>query len=532
MHQTGTRNEQHGIEAIGLAGTGKVFWNLAEAALCERSIARGESHMSAFGALVADSGAPAGRSPEDRFIVRDEASEADVWWDNVNALSRETFEQLKADALAHAGGRTLFAQDLEAGADPAFRTPVRVFTEHAWQALFIRDLLHRPDSAELATFVPELTVLCLPSFRAEPDRHGVRSRTVIACDLTGGLVLIGGTQHAGEMAKAIFSVLTYTLPARGVLPLHAAANMGEAGDVALFIGESGAGKTALAADATRLLIGDDETGWSRTGVFNVENGCCVRTQGLAAAEPALAAAAQQFGAVLENVALDGDTRLPMFDAPARAEGARAVFPLAALAHAAPEARGAAPRHLFLLVQDPHGVLPPLARLTPAQALYHFLSGYTAGPTDAAEPEVRFSAGFSGSLLLRHPSTYGRQLRELIGARDVECWIVNTGWTGGKAGTGRRMPIEVTRHLVAAVLEDRLMEAEWRTDPHFGFAVPMAVEGVDSRLLDPARGWASRMDYAMTARRLVSLFSDNFARFENAVDDEIRHAQPGMAIAAE
>ena len=537
MHQSGTRNEQHGIEAVGLEGIGKVFWNLAEAPLYERSIARGETRLTASGALAAETGPHTGRSPADRFIVRDEASEENIWWDNANALSREQFEALKTDFLAHAGTRTLFAQDLDAGADPAHRVGVRVYTEHAWHALFMRNMLRPPAREALAGFVPQLTVLCVPSFRAEPEKHGVRSPTVIACDFTAGLVLIGGTLYAGEMKKAVFSYLNYTLPERGVLPMHCSANADDAGDVALFFGLSGTGKTTLSADASRALIGDDEHGWSAEGIFNIEGGCYAKTIRLSPdAEPAIYAAAQRFGTVLENVVLDTDSRVPDFDDAALAEHARAAYPLAFIEGARTEGRAGMPKTIVMLTCDAFGVMPPIARLTPAQAMYHFLSGYTAkvAGTEAGlgEPEATFSACFGAPFMPRHPAVYGRLLRERIAAHEVDCWLVNTGWTGGKAGTGRRMPIEVTRALLAAALDGSLRDAETRTDPHFGFAVPTKVEGIDPRLLDPARNWSSRMDYAMTARRLVSMFADNFARFEDAIDDEVRHAQPGMAIAAE
>ena len=537
MHQSGTRNDHHGIEAIGLSGIGKVFWNLTEAPLHERSVARGETRLSAFGALAAETGPHTGRSPADRFIVRDEATEETIWWDNANALSREHFETLKTDFLSYAGSRTLFAQDLDAGADPAHRVGVRVYAEHAWHALFIRTMLRRPEREALAGFVPQLTVLCVPSFKADPQKHGVRSPTVIACDFSNGLVLIGGTLYAGEMKKSVFSYLNYVLPEQGVLPMHCSANAGGAGDVALFFGLSGTGKTTLSADPARALIGDDEHGWSEDGVFNVEGGCYAKTIRLSAqAEPAIFAATQRFGTVLENVVLDAESRIPDFDDASLAENARAAYPLGFITGARIDGRGGVPKTIIMLTCDAFGVMPPIARLTSAQAMYHFLSGYTAkvAGTEAGlgEPQATFSACFGAPFMPRHPAVYGRLLRGLVTRHEVDCWLVNTGWTGGKAGTGQRMPIEVTRRLVSAALDGSLREAETRTDPHFGFAVPTAVDGIEPRLLDPARNWASRMDYAMTARRLVGMFADNFARFEGAVDDEVRHAQPGMAMAAE
>ncbi|MDF2618844.1 MAG: phosphoenolpyruvate carboxykinase [Xanthobacteraceae bacterium] len=537
MNQTGTRNEDHGAEAIGLSGTGRVFWNLSEPVLCERAVARGEARLSVDGALVAVTAPHTGRSPDDRYIVREEATEETIWWDNANALSRENFETLKTDLLAYAGGRTLFAQDLDAGADPAQRIGVRVFTEHAWHALFIRTMLRAPEAATLAGFMPQLTLICVPGFKADPERHGVRSTTVIACDFAQGLVLIGGTLYAGEMKKSVFSYLNYTLPERGVLPMHCSANTGKDGDAAVFFGLSGTGKTTLSADPERALIGDDEHGWSESGIFNIEGGCYAKTIRLSAeAEPAIYAASRRFGTVLENVVLDGETRAPDFDDGSLAENARSAYPLDFIPNARADGRGGIPKNVVMLTCDAFGVMPPLARLTPAQAMYHFLSGYTAkvAGTEAgvSEPKATFSTCFGAPFMPRHPSVYGNLLRDKIAKHGTECWLVNTGWIGGRAGIGNRIPIETTRRLLEAALSDELAEVEFRTDPHFGFAVPVAVEGVDARVLDPARNWPTRIDHAMTARKLVGMFSANFARFEKAVDDEVRAAQPGMAIAAE
>ena len=537
MNQTGTRNEDHGVEAIGLDGTGRVFWNLGEAALLERAVARAEGRLSDTGALVAATAPPAAPGPDDRYIVRDAASEDGVWWDGVNALERDRFERLKADMLAHAGGRTLFAQDLHAGTGPGRRVNVRVLSEHAWHALFVRNMLFRPEAAELLGFVPELTILCTPGFRAEPETHGVRSSTVVAVDLARGLVLIAGTLHAGEITASLFAWLAHALPDRGLLPLAGAASVGAAGDVAVFLGRPGTGTTALAADPARTLIADGAHIWSADGIGAVAGGSHARTRGLSPdAAPALYAAVRRFGSVMENVALDPDSRAPDFDDAAPAGDARAAFPLSFLAGARAEGNAGAPKHIFLLAGDAFGVLPPIARLTPAQALYHYLSGYGATPegTEAGGemPRATFCAGGAPAVLPRHPSVYGGLLRDLLARHAPSCWLVNTGWIGGRAGIGQRVPLALTRRLVEAALSGALDGAEFRTDPNFGFAVPTGIEGVDPRLLDPARNWPTRIDYSMTARRLVGLFSANFARFEKAVDEEVRAAQPGLAIAAE
>ncbi|MCS0495332.1 phosphoenolpyruvate carboxykinase (ATP) [Ancylobacter sp. MQZ15Z-1] len=540
MHQTGIRNQDHDAAASGLAGPGKVFWNLTESVLYERAVARGEARLTATGALAAEPAPQSGRGPVHRCVVRDEASEESIAWDGTEALSREHFEALKEDILAHAAGRTLFAQDLHAGADPARRIDVRVYTEHAWQSLFARNMLRQPEHEELLAFAPQLTLLCAPGFRIEAERHGVSENAVVAGDLAAGLVLIAGTLDAGEIRQAIVDYVAYLLAERGVLPLEGAANVGEAGDVALFLGLSGTGKSVLTADPARRLIGDGAIGWSPEGVFNLEGGCYGRiadtsiTHAFDAGEPAIAAAAQRFGTVLENVPLDPDTRVP--DLHAHPQDARAACPLAFIAHADASGRAGTPRALFMLTCDTFGVMPPIARLTPAQAMYHFLSGYSGqvaeGPNGAGEPQALFHAGFAASFAPRQPSLHGQMLGNLIAEHDIACWLVNNGWTGGRAGTGTRVPVETTLRLVAAALDGSLAEAEMRTDPYFGFAIPAAVEGVDARLLDPSRAWASRMDYAMTARRLVGMFTDNFTRFETAVDDEVRHAQPRLAIAAE
>jgi phosphoenolpyruvate carboxykinase (ATP) len=537
MQETGLRNPRLSTQSFGLEGPGMVFFNLTEAALYERSIARGEARLTADGALAAETGIHTGRSPRDRFIIRDEATENEIWWDNNNAISREQFDLLKQDFLAFAGTRSLFAQDLYGGADPAHRINVRVYCEHAWHALFIRTVLRRPDRAELEEFDPGFTILCLPSFRADPDRHGVRTETIIACDYTNGLVLIGGTSYAGEMKKSVFSYLNYLLPSKDVLPMHCSANVGDHGDSAVFFGLSGTGKTTLSADASRTLVGDDEHGWSDEGIFNFEGGCYAKTIHLSKkAEPEIYAAVTRFGAVLENVVIDTDTRLPNFDSAALAENARAAYPLDAVANASRTGRAAAPKNVVMLTCDAFGVMPPIAKLTPAEAMYHFLSGYTAKVAGTekgvSEPQATFSTCFGAPFMPRHPSVYGNMLRDLIILHDVDCWLVNTGWTGGKYGVGRRMPIEVTRRLLNAVLDGSLKDADFRTDPYFGFAVPTSLPGVEPHLLNPAKSWVDPAEFEETARKLVGMFAENFTRFETEVDDEVRDAQPRVAIAAE
>ncbi len=542
MENIGVVNSAAGAQTLGTDGTPgftgleRVYWNLEAAALSEEAVRRGEANFAAGGALLADTGAHTGRSPKDKFIVRDALTDASVWWDKNGAISPAQFDTLLDDFIAHANGKELFAQDLYAGADPAFRVRTRVYTEFAWHSQFIRNLLIRPDRRELAGFVPELTIIDLPSFRADPERHGVRSSTVIACDFSRRIVLIGGTSYAGEMKKSVFTYLNFTLPDQGVMPMHCSANVGEAGDPAVFFGLSGTGKTTLSADPARTLIGDDEHGWSSEGVFNFEGGCYAKTIRLSReAEPEIFATTSRFGTVLENVAVDPVTRVPDFDDASRTENTRCAYPLDFISNASPSGRAGTPKNIVMLTCDAFGVLPPIAKLTPAQAMYHFLSGYTAkvagtekGVTD---PEATFSTCFGAPFMPRHPSVYGNLLRDLIGRHGVDCWLVNTGWTGGKYGVGRRMPIRVTRRLLSAALDGSLNKADYRLDPYFGFAVPTSVPGVEPHILYPVKTWASKADFARTAAALVAMFRENFAAFESHVEPDVNAAGPRPLIAA-
>ncbi len=532
----GVFNPKVTIATAGVAAPAAVFYNLGEAELVESAIARGEAMLSAHGALVARTGQHTGRSAQDKFVVRDAQTEPQVWWDGNKAISVEAFDRLHADFLAHADGRDLFVQDLVGGADPANALPVRVVTELAWHSLFIRNLLIRPDRAELAAFVPQMTIIDLPSFRADPARHGCRTETVIAVDLTRRIVLIGGTTYAGEMKKSVFTALNYLLPQKGVMPMHCSANAGAAGDTAVFFGLSGTGKTTLSADARRTLIGDDEHGWGQDGVFNFEGGCYAKTIRLSAeAEPEIFATTRRFGTVLENVVLD-ESRVPDFDDGSLTENTRCAYPLHFIPNASATGRAPHPKNIVMLTADAFGVLPPIAKLTPAQAMYHFLSGYTAKVAGTekgvTEPQATFSTCFGAPFMPRHPAEYGDLLRDLIARHGVDCWLVNTGWTGGAYGTGRRMPIKATRALLAAALDGSLKTAEFRTDPHFGFAVPLAVDGVDASILDPRATWADGAAYDAQARKLVDMFIANFAKFEDHVDAGVMGAAPRTLIAAE
>ena len=536
MQETGIFNPATGVASIGLSNAGKVHYNLQAAELYEEALRRGEANLTADGALVAYTGQHTGRSPKDKFVVRDAATEPHVWWDNNKAITSEQFDALLADFQAQAAGRDLFVQDLHGGADPANVLPVRVVTEFAWHSLFIRNLLIRPAREALGSFVPRMTIIDLPSFKADPARHGARSETVIAIDLQRLIVLIGGTAYAGEMKKSVFTALNYMLPERGVMPMHCSANVGPDGDAAVFFGLSGTGKTTLSADASRTLVGDDEHGWGEDGIFNFEGGCYAKTIRLSPqAEPEIHATTRRFGTVLENVVLD-EHRQPDFDDGSLTENTRCAYPLDYIPNASATGRAPHPKNIVMLTADAFGVMPPIAKLTPAQAMYHFLSGYTAKVAGTergvTEPEATFSTCFGAPFMPRHPSEYGNLLRDLIARHGVDCWLVNTGWTGGAFGTGKRMPIKATRALLAAALDGSLNGAEFRTDPNFGFAVPVSVPGVDAAILDPRSTWADKAAYDAQARRLVGMFIDNFGKFETHVDASVKGAAPMLREAAE
>jgi phosphoenolpyruvate carboxykinase (ATP) len=532
----GIHNPAAGVESLGFRKLSRVFWNLQAPALYERSLAKGETRLAKGGALLAETGSHTGRSPKDKFVVRDSDTEGAIWWDNNGAITPDQFETLLSDFLDHAEGKELYAQDLYGGADPAYRIRTRVYTELAWHSLFIRNLLIRPEISELESYVPDLTIVDLPSFKADPARHGCRSQTIIACDFTRRLVLIGGTSYAGEMKKSVFTYLNYSLPARNVMPMHCSANVGPEEDSAVFFGLSGTGKTTLSADPSRTLLGDDEHGWGPNGIFNFEGGCYAKTIRLSAeAEPDIYATTHRFGTVLENVIIDPVTHVPDFDNASRTENTRCAYPLDFINHASESGRAGHPRNIVMLTCDAFGVLPPIAKLTGAEAMYHFLSGYTAKVAGTEkgvkDPEATFSTCFGAPFMPRHPSVYGNLLRELISRHHVDCWLVNTGWTGGKYGVGRRMPIRVTRRLLSAALDGSLGKADFRRDPYFGFAVPTSVPGVEPHILYPVKTWADKAAFAETARKLVHMFAENFQRFENHVDADVKAAAPVMSIAA-
>ncbi len=520
-----------GLEREGIR-TERVKWNLSTAALYEEAVRRDEGMLADEGPLVCRTGQHTGRSPNDKFLVREGSSEAHIAWGKVNRpLDAEHFDLLHRDLLASLEGRELYVQDCWAGADPAYRLPIRVINELAWHNLFARNLfIVDEDPAAAAAHVPEFTIVSSPSFLADPARHGTSSSTVIALNFARKLVLIAGTSYAGEMKKSIFSVLNYLLPLRGVLSMHCSANIGAAGDVALFFGLSGTGKTTLSSDPDRLLIGDDEHGWSDRGVFNFEGGCYAKTIRLSPeAEPQIFATTRRFGTVLENVVVDPETRHLDLDDDRYTENTRAAYPISFIDNAVPTGQGGHPRNVVMLTADAFGVLPPISRLTPEGAMYHFLSGYTAKVAGTergvTEPRATFSTCFGAPFLPLPPGRYATMLGERIAAHGARVWLVNTGWTGGPYGIGKRMRIAYTRAMIRAALAGALDEVEYQKHPVFNLLMPVACPNVPSSVLIPRSTWADQAAYDAQASKLARMFVDNFRTFEGEVSPAVRAAGP-------
>jgi phosphoenolpyruvate carboxykinase (ATP) len=529
----GRVNPLHLLEQHGISGVAVAHYNYVEAALVEAAVTRGEGRLGRGGAFLCTTGQFTGRSPKDKFVVRTPATEDTIWWENNAAMAPDAWARLKADMLAHVKDGELFVQDLYAGADPLHRLDVRVVTELAWHGLFIRHLLRRPPREELDTFTADWTIINLPSFKADPARHGCRTETVIALNFDERTVLIANTAYAGENKKAVFTVLNYLLPEKGVMPMHCSANHapGNPVDAAVFFGLSGTGKTTLSAAPDRVLIGDDEHGWSDRGIFNFEGGCYAKTIDLnPVAEPEIHATTHRFATVVENMVHDPETLELDFSNRSLTENTRCAYPLEAISNASPTGLGGPPRHVVMLTCDAFGVLPPIARLTPAQAMYHFLSGFTskAAGTERGitEPQPTFSTCFGAPFMPRRPEVYGKLLQQKIARTGASCWLVNTGWTGGAYGTGRRMPIRATRALLSAALDGTLSGVEFRRDKVFGFDVPVDVPGVDAALLDPRATWADPAAYDAQAARLVAMFQRNFAQYVPFIDADVKAAAIG------
>ncbi len=518
------------LEHQGISGLGRVYYNQIEPALVNAAVQRGEGTLGLGGAFLCETGRFTGRSPKDKFVVRTPSVEGTIWWENNAPMTPLAFDQLYADMLAHMQGRDYFVQDLYAGADPIHRVDVRMVTELAWHGLFIRHLLRRPERAELDSFAPEWTVINCPTFKADPARHGCRSETVIALNFDRKLILIANTAYAGENKKAVFTLLNYLLPEKGVMAMHCSANhaIGNPVDTAVFFGLSGTGKTTLSADPSRTLIGDDEHGWSDRGTFNFEGGCYAKTINLSAeAEPEIFATTHRFATVVENMVHDPETFALDFEDDSLTANTRCAYPLDYISNASATGLGGHPKHVVMLTCDAFGVLPPIARLTPAQAMYHFLSGFTSKVAGTergvTEPQPTFSTCFGAPFMPRRPEVYGKLLEEKIAKHGATCWLVNTGWTGGAYGVGKRMPIKATRALLAAALDGSLNAVNFRKDANFGFDVPVAVAGVDDTLLDPRRTWGSAAEYDAQARKLVAMFAANFAQYLPFIDDDVKAA---------
>jgi phosphoenolpyruvate carboxykinase (ATP) len=505
--------------------------NLPPATLYEQAIRDQEGILSAHGSLVVRTGKHTGRSPKDKFLVRLPGNEDTVWWGSVNQpITEENYDRLRSRLVKYMADRSIYSQDLYIGADPKHRRSLRVYTETGWASLFARNLFRRPPAEDLATFAPNFTILDVPSFKADPATEGVRSETAILVHLDRMEIIIVGTEYAGEIKKSGFTVMNYVLPDEDVLPMHSSVNVGKNNDPAVFFGLSGTGKTTLSADPERSLIGDDEHGWGPDGLFNFEGGCYAKTIRLSAMyEPDIFATTRRFGTILENVDLDEATRELDLDSERFTENTRAAYPLDFIGNADPTGMTGHPKNVVLLTADAFGVLPPISRLTRDQAQYHFVSGYTAKlagtEVGVTEPVATFSAGFGAPFLPRHPGVYARMLADRLEEHDADCWLVNTGWTGGPVGVGHRMPIDHTRNMVRAALNGQLADVSYELDPIFGVEVPTEVPGVPSEVLRPRDTWADKDAYDAKARELAAMFVENFKDYADGVSEAVRQAGP-------
>jgi phosphoenolpyruvate carboxykinase (ATP) len=521
-------NKLSPLLGTGVAGARAIHANETATALTEHFVRRGEGKLSEDGAMVVETGVHTGRSVKDKFVVDEPGVGEHIWWAGNGRLAPEKFEILKGRVQAYLQGQELFVQDLYAGADPEYRIRVRLVTTGAWQALFTRNMFIRPPREELENFEPDYVILHAPEFMADPKIDGVRTSTAICLSFTQKMLVVCGSLYAGEIKKSIFTVMNWLLPERGVMPMHCSANVGKDGDVALFFGLSGTGKTTLSSDPKRPLIGDDEHGWGENGVFNFEGGCYAKVIDLSkTAEPEIWAASHRFGTVLENVIADEFGHLDLTDQ-TLTENTRSCYPVEFIPNCVTSGRGGQPKNVVMLTADAFGVMPPIAKLTPAQAMYHFLSGYTAKVAGTekglgSEPEATFSTCFASPFLPRAPEVYGKMLAELMAKYGADCWLVNTGWTGGRYGVGKRMSIQHTRALLNAALDGSLAKVEFRREPYFGLMIPTTVPGIPADVLDPRQSWADKAEYDRMAKVLIGRFQENFKEFEHAVDDSVRKA---------
>ncbi len=533
IKQAKSRKSEYGLKNHGLTNLHNVYWNLPTEALYEEIIFRAEGSLSHMGPIAVNTGKHTARSANDKFIVREAETEDKIWWGQYNRpFSQEKFNTVLQRLQGFLQGRDLFVQDCYGGADSRYRLPVRVITEYAWHSLFARNMLiPAKTNDELRKFIPEFTVMSVPSFKALPQIDGTLSPTFILMNFAQKLCIIGNSGYGGEIKKSVFTILNYLLPLQGVLSMHCSANVGKDGDSALFFGLSGTGKTTLSADPGRGLIGDDEHGWSDEGVFNFEGGCYAKVIALSpTAEPQIHKCTSRYGTILENVVFDPVTRLLDLDDDELTENTRAAYPLHYIDNAVPEAMAGHPKNIIMLTCDASGVMPPVAKLTPEQAMYHFISGYTSKVAGTEvdlgkEPEITFSACFGAPFMVHHPYYYAEMLKNKITKHGATCWLVNTGWTGGPYGIGKRMSIQHTRTLLNHALEGRLLDAEYRTDPLFGFQVPKSCEGVPEKVLDPAKTWDDQDAYRQKYKQLAALFIENFKKFAAGTPPEVAAAGP-------
>ncbi|MEO5895721.1 MAG: phosphoenolpyruvate carboxykinase [Vicinamibacterales bacterium] len=526
------QQQETGLEDHGIKNVARVYWNLSTPALYEEAVRRREGSISADGPLVCRTGQHTGRAPNDKFIVREPSSEDQVAWGKVNrAVDAASFDALYQRMLSYVEGKELFVQDCYAGADPRYRMPVRVITEQAWHSLFARHMfIEAPDSVGQPAHTPEFTVIDMPGLTADPKTQGTNSEVFILLNFARKLVLIGGTSYAGEIKKSIFTVMNYMLPLRNVMSMHCSANVGRAGDVALFFGLSGTGKTTLSSDPQRNLIGDDEHGWSDDGVFNIEGGCYAKMIKLSAeAEPQIFATTKRFGTVLENVKMDAATRQLDLADDSLTENTRGAYPLEFIENSVASGQAGHPQNIIMLTADAFGVLPPIARLSPAGAMYHFLSGYTAKVAGTekgvTEPKATFSTCFGAPFMVLHPTIYAKFLGDRIARHNAKVWLLNTGWTGGAYGVGKRMKIAHTRAMIDAALSGALDNVSYTVDPVFNLEVPQSVPGVPQEVLNPRNTWTDSAAYDAQARKLAAMFVDNFKTFETDASPEVKAAGP-------
>jgi len=525
----------YGLENVGLDRLENVYWNLSTPALYEHAVRRYEGHVAHLGPLVVSMGQHTGRAAKDKYVVDEPETSGDIWWGKVNVkYTQDHFDALHHRMCAYLRGKEVFVQDCYAGADERYRLPVRVVNEYAWHNLFARNMFiqQERDAKAIRNFKPEFTVLHCPNYHADPDLAQTRSGTFVALNLSRRLILIGGTAYAGEIKKSIFSALNYLLPGQDILSMHCSANVNkqDPNDVAIFFGLSGTGKTTLSADPNRLLIGDDEHGWSDDGVFNFEGGCYAKVINLSPkAEPEIFECTRRFGTILENVALDPAKRRIDLNDGSTTENTRASYPLGHIPNIVRSGKAGHPRNVVMLTADAFGVLPPIAKLTPDQAMYHFISGYTAkvAGTEAGvtEPTATFSACFGAPFMARHPSVYANLLADRLNKHNADCWLVNTGWTGGPYGVGKRMSIDVTRSLLNAALDGSLANVHMNVDPYFGFLVPQEASGVPVELLNPRDTWDDPKAYDVQAKKLAGMFQKNFEQFKDNTSADVIAAGP-------